>query len=109
MALANQADKKMAAGGLTSLDQQQYVSAKVTNQRHAASLININKSLTDLRDKLKILYEQLIRWRATAEFQVTDKENRVTEEEMRRKALKKAYPVSQPPNNIFPRNPVANP
>src|SRR5256886_15930869 len=89
MALANQADKKMAAGGLTSLDQQQYMSAKVTNQRHAASLININKSLTDLRDKLKILYDQLIRWRATAEFQVTDKENRVSEEEMRRKALKK--------------------
>src|SRR6267378_2515157 len=73
MALANQADKKMAAGGLTSLDQQQYMSAKVTNQRHAASLININKSLTDLRDKLKILYDQLIRWRATAVFQVAKK------------------------------------
>jgi len=39
----HQADKKMASGGLTSLDQQQYVSAKVTNQRHAASLINIKQ------------------------------------------------------------------
>jgi phage shock protein A len=108
MALANQADKKMAAGGLTSLDQQQYTSAKVTNQRHAASLININKSLTDLRDKLKILYDQLIRWRATAEFQVTDKENRVSEEEMRRKALKKAYSVFQAAKKIFRGDPVAN-
>jgi hypothetical protein len=108
MALANQADKKMAAGGLTSLDQQQYMSAKVTNQRHAASLININKSLTDLRDKLKILYDQLIRWRATAEFQVTDKENRVSEEEMRRKALKKAYSVFQAAKKIFRGDPVAN-
>src|ERR1700694_494931 len=106
--LANQPDKKMAAGGLTSLDQQQYVSAKVTNQRHAASLININKSLTDLRDKLKILYDQLIRWRATAEFQVTDKENRVSEEEMRRKALKKAYSVFQAAKKIFRGDPVAN-
>jgi hypothetical protein len=108
MALANQADKKMAASGLTSLDQQQYMAAKVTNQRHAASLININKSLTDLRDKLKILYEQLIRWRATAEFQVTDKENRVSEEEMRRKALKKAYSVFQAAKKIFRGDPVAN-
>jgi len=108
MALANQADKKMAAGGLTSLDQQQYLSAKVTNQRHAASLINIDKSLTDLRDKLKILYDQLIRWRATAEFQVTDKENRVSEEEMRRKALKKAYSVFQAAKKIFRGDPVAN-
>src|SRR5436309_2918915 len=108
MALANQADKKMSAGGLTSLDQQQYMSAKVTNQRHAASLININKSLTDLRDKLKILYDQLIRWRATAEFQVTDKENRVSEEEMRRKALKKAYSVFQAAKKIFRGDPVAN-
>ncbi len=108
MALANQADKKIAAGGLTSLDQQQYMSAKVTNQRHAASLINIDKSLTDLRDKLKILYEQLIRWRATAEFQVTDKENRVSEEEMRRKALKKAYSVFQAAKKIFRGDPVAN-
>src|SRR6266446_1483889 len=64
MALANQADKKMAAGGLTSLDQQQYMSAKVTNQRHAASLININKSLTDLRDKLKIIYDQTLEYLA---------------------------------------------
>jgi hypothetical protein len=108
MALANQADKKIAAGGLTALDQQQYTSAKVTNQRHAASLINIDKSLTDLRDKLKILYEQLIRWRATAEFQVTDKENRVSEEEMRRKALKKAYSVFQAAKKIFRGDPVAN-
>jgi hypothetical protein len=108
MALANQADKKMATGSLTSLDQQQYMSAKVTNQRHAASLINIDKSLTDLRDKLKILYEQLIRWRATAEFQVTDKENRVSEEEMRRKALKKAYSVFQAAKKIFRGDPIAN-
>jgi hypothetical protein len=108
MAVANQADKKIAAGGLTALDQQQYMSAKVTNQRHAASLINIDKSLTDLRDKLKILYEQLIRWRATAEFQVTDKENRVSEEEMRRKALKKAYSVFQAAKKIFRGDPVAN-
>jgi hypothetical protein len=108
MSLANQADKKMAAGGLSSIDQQQYMSAKVTNQRHAASLININKSLADLRDKLKILYEQLIRWRATAEFQVTDKENRVSEEEMRRKALKKAYSVFQAAKKIFRGDPVAN-
>src|SRR5258708_19866021 len=84
------------------------MSAKVTNQRHAASLITINKSLTDLRDKLKILYDQLIRWRATAEFQVTDKENRVSEEEMRRKALKKAYSVFQAAKKIFPGEPVAN-
>ena len=108
MALTNQADMKMAVSGLTSLDQQQYMAAKVTNQRHAASLININKSLTDLRDKLKILYEQLIRWRATAEFQVTDKENRVSEEEMRRKALKKAYSVFQAAKKIFRGDPVAN-
>lgn len=108
LALANQADKKMAGGGLSSLDQQQFVSAKVTNQRHAASLININKSLTDLRDKLKILYDQLVRWRATAEFQVTDKENRVSEEEMRRKALKKAYSVFQAAKKIFRGDPVAN-
>jgi hypothetical protein len=108
MALANQADKKLAAGGLTALDQQQYMSAKVTNQRHAASLINIDKSLTDLRDKLKVLYEQLIRWRATAEFQVTDKENRVSEEEMRRKALKRAYSVFQAAKKIFQGDPVAN-
>ncbi|HJX85769.1 MAG TPA: hypothetical protein VJ723_15620 [Candidatus Angelobacter sp.] len=108
MALANQADKKMAAGGLTPLDQQQYMAAKVTNQRHAASLLNINKSLTDLRDKLQVLYNQLIRWRATAEFQVTDKENRVSEEEMRRKALKKAYSVFQAAKKIFAGDPVAN-
>ena len=108
LALANQADKKMAAGGLSALDQQQFMSAKVTNQRHAASLLNINKSLTDLRDKLKILYDQLIRWRATAEFQVTDKENRVSEEEMRRKALKKAYSVFQAAKKIFRGDPVAN-
>src|SRR2546421_6375592 len=69
IALANQADKKMASRGLSSLYQQQYMSSKCTNHCHDASLININKSLTDLRDKLKILYEQLIRWRATAEFQ----------------------------------------
>src|SRR6266576_2260129 len=93
---------------LAIMDQQQYVSAKVTNQRHAASLININKSLTDLRDKLKILYDQLVRWRATAEFQVTDKENRVSEEEMRRKALKKAYSVFQAAKKIFRGDPVAN-
>jgi hypothetical protein len=61
-----------------------------------------------LRDKLKILYEQLIRWRATAEFQVTDKENRVSEEEMRRKALKKAYSVFQAAKKIFRGDPVAN-
>jgi hypothetical protein len=108
VALANQADKKMAAGGLSPLDQQQYMSAKVTNERHAASLININKSLTELRDKLKILYDQLVRWRATAEFQVTDKENRVSEEEMRRKALKKAYSVFQAAKKIFQGDPVAN-
>jgi phage shock protein A len=108
VALANQADKKMAAGGLSPLDQQQYMSAKVTNERHATSLININKSLTDLRDKLKILYDQLVRWRATAEFQVTDKENRVSEEEMRRKALKKAYSVFQAAKKIFQGDPVAN-
>jgi len=109
MALANQADKKMAAGGLTSLDQQQYLSAKVTNQRHGASLININKSLIDLRDKLKILYDQLIRWGATAEFQVTDKENRVSEEEMRRKALKKAYSVFQAAKKDLSRRPRCQP
>jgi hypothetical protein len=108
MALANQADKKMAAGGLSPIDQQQYVSAKVTNQRHAASLLSINKSLSDLRDKLKVLYDQLIRWRATAEFQVTDKENRVNEEEMRRKALKRAYSVFQAAKKIFRGDPVAN-
>jgi hypothetical protein len=108
LALANQADKKMGVGGLSALDQQQIMSAKVTNQRHAASLLNINKSLTDLRDKLKILYDQLIRWRATAEFQVTDKENRVSEEEMRRKALKKAYSVFQAAKKIFRGDPVAN-
>ncbi len=108
IALANQADKKMAAGNLSPLDQQQYLSAKVTNQRHAASLLNINKSLTDLRDKLQVLYNQLIRWRATAEFQVTDKENRVSEEEMRRKALKKAYSVFQAAKKIFRGDPVAN-
>jgi hypothetical protein len=108
MALANQADKKMAAGGLSPIDQQQYMSAKVTNQRHAASLISIDKSLSDLRDKLQILYNQLIRWRATAEFQVTDKENRVNEEEMRRKALKKAYSVFQAAKKIFRGDPVAN-
>jgi hypothetical protein len=108
MALANQADKKMAAGGLSQIDQQQYMSAKVTNQRHAASLISIDKSLSDLRDKLQILYNQLIRWRATAEFQVTDKENRVNEEEMRRKALKKAYSVFQAAKKIFRGDPVAN-
>lgn len=108
LALANQADKKLAAGGLSSLDQQQIMAAKVTNQRHAASLLNINKSLTDLRDKLKVLYDQLIRWRATAEFQVTDKENRVSEEEMRRKALKKAYSVFQAAKKIFRGDPIAN-
>ncbi|HWZ45522.1 MAG TPA: hypothetical protein VNW97_18755 [Candidatus Saccharimonadales bacterium] len=108
MALANQADKRMAAGNLPALDQQQYMSAKVTNQRHAASLININKSLSDLRNKLQILYDQLVRWRATAEFQVTDKENRVNEEEMRRKALKKAYSVFQAAKKIFRGDPVAN-
>src|SRR5258707_6492193 len=95
MALANQADKKMASGGLTSLHQQPYVSAHGTHQPHAASPININQSLTDFRGKLQILYDQLIRLRATAEFQVTDKENRVSEEEMRRKALKKAYSLFQ--------------
>ncbi|MBZ5523050.1 MAG: hypothetical protein LAP21_12500 [Acidobacteriia bacterium] len=108
MALANQADKRLAAGNLAALDQQQYLSAKVTNQRHAASLININKSLGDLRNKLQILYDQLVRWRATAEFQVTDKENRVSEEEMRRKALKKAYSVFQAAKKIFRGDPVAN-
>lgn len=108
MALANQADKRMAAGNLPALDQQQYMSAKVTNQRHAASLININKSLGDLRNKLQILYDQLVRWRATAEFQVTDKENRVNEEEMRRRALKKAYSVFQAAKKIFRGDPVAN-
>jgi hypothetical protein len=50
----------------------------------------------------------LIRWRATAEFQVTDKENRVSEEEMRRKALKKAYSVFQAAKKIFRGDPVAN-
>ncbi|HWX56792.1 MAG TPA: hypothetical protein VN176_19585 [Verrucomicrobiae bacterium] len=108
MALANQADKKINAGGLSPLDQQQYLSAKITNQRHAASLINIDKSLADLRDKLQVLYNQLVRWRATAEFQVTDKENRVSEEEMRRKALKKAYSVFQAAKKIFRGDPVAN-
>src|SRR2546430_7892992 len=108
MALASRAETNMAAGGIPALDQQQCMSAKVTTQRHAASLININKSLTDLRDKLKILYDQLIRWRATAEFQVTDKENRVSEEEMRRKALKKAYPVFQAAQQIFRGDPVAD-
>lgn len=108
MALANQADKRLAAGNLAALDQQQYMSAKVTNQRHAASLININKSLGDLRNKLQILYDQLVRWRATAEFQVTDKENRVNEEEMRRRALKKAYSVFQAAKKIFRGDPVAN-
>src|SRR5439155_23206123 len=83
LALANQADKKMGAGGLSAIDQQQYMSAKITNQRHAASLLSIDKSLSDLRDKLKVLYDQLIRCRATAEFQVTDKENRVRSEERR--------------------------
>src|SRR5205085_2414655 len=105
---ANQADKKLAAPGLAPLEQQQFMSAKITNQRHAASLIGINKSLTDLRNKLQILYDQLIRWRATAEFQVTDKENRVSEEEMRRKALKKAYSVFQAAKKIFRGDPVAN-
>src|SRR5205085_1578318 len=105
---ANQADKKLAAPGLAALDQQQFMAAKITNQRHAASLISINKSLTDLRNKLQILYDQLIRWRATAEFQVTDKENRVSEEEMRRKALKKAYSVFQAAKKIFRGDPVAN-
>ncbi len=108
MALANQADKRMAAGNLAPLEQQQYMAAKVTNQRHAASLININKSLSDLRNKLQILYDQLVRWRATAEFQVTDKENRVNEEEMRRRALKKAYSVFQAAKKIFAGDPVAN-
>ena len=108
LALANQADKKLAAPGLAPLEQQQFMSAKITNQRHAASLIGINKSLTDLRNKLQILYDQLIRWRATAEFQVTDKENRVSEEEMRRKALKKAYSVFQAAKKIFRGDPVAN-
>jgi hypothetical protein len=108
LALANQADKRLAAGNLPALDQQQYMAAKVTNQRHAASLININKSLGDLRNKLQILYDQLVRWRATAEFQVTDKENRVNEEEMRRKALKKAYSVFQAAKKIFRGDPVAN-
>src|SRR5260370_37402941 len=84
------------------------MSARVTNQRQAASLISINKSRTDLRDKLKILYDQLIRWRATAELQVTAKENRVSEEEMRRKALKKAYSVFQAAKKIFRGDPVAN-
>src|SRR5437016_14542130 len=68
MALANQADKKMASGGRTSLDQQQDVSAKVTNQPHAASLINIHKSPTALRDQPKSLCYQLGRWRGTAAF-----------------------------------------
>jgi hypothetical protein len=108
VSLANQADKRMAAGNLAQLDQQQYMAAKLTNQRHAASLIAINKSLTDLRDKLQVLYNQLIRWRTTAEFQVTDKENRVSEEEMRRKALKKAYSVFQAAKRIFQGDPVAN-
>ncbi len=108
LALANQADKKMGAGGLSAIDQQQYMSAKITNQRHAASLLSIDKSLSDLRDKLKVLYDQLIRWRATAEFQVTDKENRVNEEEMRRKALKRAYSVFQAAKKIFRGDPVAN-
>lgn len=108
IALANQADKRLAAGKLTEIDQQQYLAAKVTNQRHAANLININKSLSDLRDKLQVLYDQLIRWRATAEFQITDKENRVSEEEMRRKALKKAYSVFQAAKKIFAGDPVAN-
>src|SRR5260370_5289331 len=108
VALANQADKRMATGNLAQLDQQQYMAAKLTNQRHAASLISINKSLTDLRDKLQVLYNQLIRWRTTAEFQITDKENRVSEEEMRRKALKKAYSVFQAAKKIFQGDPVAN-
>lgn len=108
VALANQADKRLAGGRLSEIDQQQFVSAKVTNQRHAANLININKSLSDLRDKLQVLYDQLVRWRATAEFQITDKENRVSEEEMRRKALKKAYSVFQAAKKIFAGDPVAN-
>jgi|SRR5579859_6186305 len=108
LALVNQADKRMAAPGLAPLDQQQFMAAKITNQRHAASLLSINKSLNDLRNKLQILYDQLIRWRATAEFQVTDKENRVSEEEMRRKALKKAYSVFQAAKKIFRGDPVAN-
>lgn len=108
MALANQADKRLATPNLALLDQQQFMSAKVTNQRHAASLLNINKSLGELRNKLQILYDQLVRWRATAEFQVTDKENRVKEEEMRRQALKKAYSVFQAARKIFRGDPVAN-
>src|ERR1700676_4733199 len=56
LTLVNQTDKKMASPGLAPLDQQQYMAAKITNQRHAASLLNINKSLTDLRNKLQILY-----------------------------------------------------
>src|SRR5205807_6655030 len=101
-------DKRMAAPCLARLDHQQIMAAKLTNQRHAASLLNINKSINDLRNKLQILYDQLIRWRATAEFQVTDKENRVSEEEMRRKALKKAYSVFQAAKKIFRGDPVAN-
>ena len=108
MALANQADKRLAIPNLAPLDQQQFMSAKVTNQRHAASLLNINKSLGDLRNKLQVLYDQLVRWRATADFQVTDKENRVKEEEMRRHALKKAYSVFQAARKIFRGDPVAN-
>src|SRR5258708_26250074 len=101
IALANQADKKMAAGNLSPLDQQQYLAAKVTNQRHAASLLNINKSLTDLRDKLQVLYNQLIPSTATAEFQAPHKQNPVSQEEMRRKALKKASSVFQAAKKIF--------
>lgn len=108
LAIANQADKRLASGKLSEIDQQQILSAKITNQRHAASLISINKSLTDLRDRLQALYDQLLRWRATAEFQITDKENRVSEEEMRRKALKRAYSVFQSAKKIFAGDPVAN-
>src|SRR4029077_7743568 len=91
-----------------SLDQQQYASTKVTNQRQGACLININKSHTTLHDKLNILYTQLDPSSAMAEFQVTHKENRVSEEEMRRKALKKAYSVFQAAKKIFRGDPVAN-
>src|SRR5207249_11299191 len=102
------ADKRTGAGGLCSIAQRQYVCVKGTNQRHAGSLINIDKSLPDLGDKLEIVCDQLIRWRAPAEFQVTDRENRVSEEEMRRKALKKAYSVFQAAKKIFRGDPVAN-
>src|SRR5246127_2715977 len=59
LALANQADKKMGAGGPSSLDQQQYLSAKVTNQRHAASLIKKKQKPPHFWGQKKIFFNKL--------------------------------------------------